>query len=102
MLFTSFSSFDFLDPSAHFPLRGNGAGAWVGWPSIPRLEELRDAWFVAPDLDGQKRIAREMQTIAMDELPFVPVGAYKSMTALRRNLTGRVKGMALFWNLRRT
>ena len=102
MLFTSFSSFDFLDPSAHFPLRGNGAGAWVGWPSIPRLEELRDAWFVSPDLDSQKRIAREMQTIAMDELPYVPVGAYKSMTALRRNLTGRVKGMALFWNLRRT
>ena len=24
MLFTSFSSFDFVDPSAHFPLRGNG------------------------------------------------------------------------------
>ncbi|MDB5382109.1 MAG: Peptide/nickel transport system substrate-binding protein, partial [Rhodospirillales bacterium] len=102
MLFTSFSSFDFLDPSAHFPLRGNGAGAWVGWPNIPRLEELRDAWFIAPDLDAQKVIAREMQTIAMDELPYIPVGAYKSMTAIRRNLTGRVKGMALFWNLRRT
>jgi ABC-type transport system substrate-binding protein len=102
MLFTSFSSFDFLDPSAHFPLRGNGAGAWVGWPNIPRLEELRDAWFIAPDLDAQKVIAREMQTIAMDELPYIPVGAYKSMTAIRRNLAGRVKGMALFWNLRRT
>jgi peptide/nickel transport system substrate-binding protein len=102
MLFTAFSSFDFLDPSAHFPLRGNGAGAWVGWPSIPKLEELRDAWFVAPDLDAQKRIAREMQTVAMDELPFVPVGAYLSITAHRRNLADRVKGLALFWNLRRT
>jgi peptide/nickel transport system substrate-binding protein len=102
MLFTSFSSFDFVDPSAHFPLRGNGANAWPGWPNMPRLEELRDAWFVAPDLDAQKRIARELQTVAMDELPYIPVGAYMSMTAHRRNLADRVKGMALFWGLRRT
>ena len=101
MLFTSFSSFDFVDPSAHFPMRGNGTGAWPGWPSIPRLEELRDAWFVAPDLDAQKAIAREIQTVAMDELPYVPVGAYLSMTAHRSTLADRVKGMALFWGLRR-
>jgi ABC-type transport system substrate-binding protein len=101
MLFTSFSSFDFVDPSAHFPLRGNGTNAWPGWPNMPRLEELRDEWFVASDLDAQKRIARELQTVAMDELPYIPVGAYMSMTAHRRNLADRVKGMALFWGLRR-
>jgi peptide/nickel transport system substrate-binding protein len=102
MLFTSFSSFDFVDPSAHFPLRGNGTAAWPGWPTIPKLEELRDAWFVAPDLDAQKRIAREIQEVAMDELPFVPVGAYLSITAHRANLADRVKGLALFWGIRRT
>lgn len=101
MLFTSFSSFDFVDPSAHFPLRGNGTGAWPGWPSMPRLEELRDAWFVAPDLAAQQRIAREIQTVAMDELPYVPVGSYLSITAHRRNLVDRVKGLALFWGIRR-
>lgn len=102
MLFTAFSSFDFADPAAHFPLRGNGAGAWFGWPTVPRLEELRDAWFDATDLATEQRLAREMQTVAMDELPYVPLGAYLSMTALRRNLTGRVNGLALFWGLRRT
>jgi ABC-type transport system substrate-binding protein len=102
MLFTAFSSFDFVDPAAHFPLRGNGTAAWPGWPTIPRLEELRDAWFVAPDLAEQRRIAREIQTVAMDELPYIPVGAYLSITAHRRNLTDRVKGLALFWGLRRT
>jgi len=101
VLFTSFSSFDFVDPSAHFPLRGNGASAWVGWPTIPRLEELRDAWFVAPDLDAQKAIAREIQTVAMDEVPYIPVGAYTSLTALRSNLVDRVSGLALFWGIRR-
>ncbi len=102
MLFTSFSSFDFVDPAAHFPLRGNGAGAWPGWPTIPKLEELRDAWFLAPDLAAQQRIAREIQEVAMDEVPYIPVGAYLSMTAQRRDLADRVKGFALFWGIRRT
>jgi peptide/nickel transport system substrate-binding protein len=102
MLFTSFASFDFVDPSAHFPLRGNGTAAWPGWPTIPRLEELRDAWFVAPDLAAQRAIARQIQEVAMDELPYVPVGSYLPITALRRNLTDRVAGMQLFWGLRRT
>lgn len=102
MLLTSFSSFDFVDPAAHFPMRGNGAQAWPGWPTVPRLEELRDAWFDAPDLATEQRLAREMQTVAMDELPYVPVGSYLSLTAIKKNLTGRVPGLALFWNMRRT
>jgi ABC-type transport system substrate-binding protein len=101
MLFTSFSSFDFVDPSAHFPLRGNGAAAWVGWPDVPQLETLRDEWFVAPDLASQKKIAEDMQRVVMDELPYIPVGAYKSMTAINKNLKGRVPGFAIMWNLER-
>jgi peptide/nickel transport system substrate-binding protein len=56
---------------------------------------------VAPDLAAQQRIAREIQEVTMDELPYVPVGSYLSVTAHRRNLTDRVKGLALFWGLRR-
>ena len=98
---TAFSSTDFMDPAGHFPLRGNGANSWPGWPTIPRLEELRDAWFDAPDLDAQKSIARDLQRTAMDEVPFIPVGAYMSVTAHRANLRDRVPGFAMFWNLRR-
>ncbi|GGC44909.1 substrate-binding protein [Siccirubricoccus deserti] len=101
VLYTSFSSFEFLDPAGHTPLRGNGTAAWPGWPSIPRIEELRDAWFDAPDVAAQQRICRDIQTVAMEELPYIPVGAYMAMTALRRNLTGRVPGFAIYWGLRR-
>jgi peptide/nickel transport system substrate-binding protein len=101
VLYTAFSSFEFLDPAAHTPLRGNGTAAWPGWPTIPRLEELRDAWFEAPEGEAQKRICREMQEVAMDELPYIPVGAYISNTALRRNLQGRVPGFAIFWSISR-
>ncbi len=98
----AFSSMDFLTPATNPTLRANGRGAWFGWPDIPRLEELRDAWFEEPDLAARQALAREMQVVAMDELPFIPVGAYRSMTAVRRDLADRVRGLALFWGIRRT
>ena len=101
VLLTAFASFEFADPATNFPLRGNGPGAWFGWPTVPRLEELRDAWFDAADPARQQALARDLQTVLLDELPYIPVGSYKSMTALRRNLSGRVPGFALFWNLKR-
>jgi peptide/nickel transport system substrate-binding protein len=102
VFYTAFGSYDFLDPSGHFPIRGNGANAWFGWPTVPRLEELRDAWFDAPDLPAQQRLAEEIQRVTMDEVPYVPLGAYVSMTAMRRDLVDRVEGPAMFWGIRRT
>jgi len=98
---TAFGGYDFLDPSGHFPLRGNGTGAWFGWPSIPRLEELRQEWFVAADPDAQKRIGREIQRVALDEVVYIPLGAYVSITALKRNLKDRTLGFPIFWNIHR-
>lgn len=100
-LLTAFGSFDWMDPAGHPVARGNGKDAWFGWPTIPRLESLRDAWFEAPNLAAQKAIADDIQRVVLDEVPFIPVGAYYSNTALRRDLTGRVGGFALFYNLRR-
>ena len=66
-----FSSFDFVDPSAHFPLRGNGLQAWPGWPTIraSRNCAMPGSW---RRLGAQQRIARELQQVTMDELPYVP------------------------------
>jgi peptide/nickel transport system substrate-binding protein len=33
---------------------------------------------------------------------YVPVGSYRSMTSYRRNLTGRVLGLPILWNIRKT
>ena len=30
-------------------LRGNGPRAYNGWPDLPKLEALRDAWLAAED-----------------------------------------------------
>ncbi len=96
------SSMDFWSPATHIGLRGNGASAYYGWPDIPKLEQLRDAWFAAPVLAEQQRIARDMQLVAMDELPIIPLGGYRSVSALRSNLSDRVRGFAIFWNIKRS
>ena len=83
MFCTGFGGFEVADPSGHQPLRANGTAAWPGWPSSPRLESLRDAWLAEQDFEEQRGIARELQKSAMDELPFIPLGAYWSETALR-------------------
>jgi ABC-type transport system substrate-binding protein len=100
-LLTSFSSYDFMDPALHPLIRGNGLQGWPGWPTIPRLETLRDAWFDAPDEAGRKAIAQDIQRTVLDEVAYIPVGGYQSMTALRSNLAGRVDGFAIFWGLHR-
>ena len=99
-LLTSFTSYDFLDPALHPLARGNGVQGWPGWPTIPRLEELRDAWFEAPDQASRKAVCDDIQRTVIEEVAWVPVGGYQAMTALRRNLVGRVNGFAIFWGLR--
>ena len=55
---TGFSGLDFFTPASHLPLRGNGKGAWFGWPDDPKIEALREAWFNAPDLAGAEEDRR--------------------------------------------
>ncbi|WP_338665619.1 ABC transporter substrate-binding protein [Pararoseomonas sp. SCSIO 73927] len=99
--FYSNPGIDLLNPATNALLRGNGAGAWFGWPTIPRLEELRESWFDAAEPAAQAAITREMQSVAMRELPFVPLGGLRNFTATRADLRDRVVGSPIFWNLKR-
>jgi len=101
MVVALFGGIDLANPGGHPLLRGNGQGAWFGWPEAPKLEALRDQWFDAPDLGAQQRIGREVQTQFFEDLPFYPLGQYLVDSAWRSNLTGHRKGMALPLNVRR-
>ena len=74
MFCTGFSGLDFFTPASHLPLRGNGKGAWFGWPDDPKIEALRDAWFNAPDLAAQKKVGAEIQLQAFENVPYYPLG----------------------------
>ena len=70
-------------------MRGNGEKAWFGWPTDPKIEELIDAWFKAPDLGGAEEARRRMQVEAYaNDVPYVPTGQFVMPTAYRKNLEG--------------
>ena len=75
---------------------------WFGWPTMPKLEELRNAWFEAPDEAAQKKICGDIQQEVFDEVPFYPLGQLYQPTAYKKELTGVLEGFVLFWNVKRT
>lgn len=101
MFFTFWAGLDMFNPGVQQALRGHGQAAWFGWPTAPKLEELRNAWFEAGDAAAQKAVGREIQLQAFQDVPYLPVGQYFQATAYRRDLTGVPKGLPLFWSVKR-
>jgi peptide/nickel transport system substrate-binding protein len=88
-----------FDPLANSLMRGNGSA--LGWPQIPRLEALRDAWLAEPDAAARKELCRQIQLVCFAELPYIPTGIGLRPTAYSRTLTGLLRGI-LFYGVRRT
>ena len=102
MFTTTYEGLSVADPAGHAPLRGNGPQGWFGWPTSPRLEALREQWLDAPDVAAQKSIASEMQRIAFEEVPFIPVGQMFNATAYRNDIADIVPApFPIFWGVRR-
>jgi peptide/nickel transport system substrate-binding protein len=100
---TNWAGLDHINPAGHHALRGNGLQGWFGWAESPKLEELRDAWFEAPDLESQQRIAAEMQKQMVEDVPYIPLGQFFQPLGHRRSITGVMQpfGIPVFWNVRR-
>ncbi len=100
---TTYEGLSVATPASHFPIRGNGFDGWFGWPTSPRIEALRDAWFDAPDLAAQQKICQQIQLLVWQEVPYIPVGQWFIPTALRTNLVDVVKApFPIFWGARKT
>jgi peptide/nickel transport system substrate-binding protein len=94
--------FSAMSPAAHSFLRGSGKQALFGWPTMPRVEELRGAWIDSEDVEEQKRLCREIQLQAFQDVPYVPLGSFFFAAAYRKSLTGILKGgVPMFTNVRR-
>jgi peptide/nickel transport system substrate-binding protein len=92
---------DFFSPAVNLPVRANGEKAWFGWPTDPKIEELISAWFKAPDLTAQKKLAADIQVEAYaNDVPYVPTGQFVAPTAYRKNLEGIIIAPVVFlWNV---
>jgi peptide/nickel transport system substrate-binding protein len=100
VFFTYLNGTNNFDPAGQLGIRGNGAKAWFGWPDLPKLEELRDAWFRAPDEAAQKKICEELQRQFWQDVPYIPLGCYYQPEAWTKALTGVRIGFPQFYDVR--
>ena len=93
---------EFMSPASHLALRGNGKAGWAGWFGDPKMEDLRNQWFAAPDLAAERKTAAAMEQEGFDQVPYVPLGQIQQPTLYRTAVTGIVPASApLFWGLRK-
>ena len=92
---------DVLNPAVSFLARGNGADAWYGWPTDPKLEQLRLSWFQTQTRAGQKDISDAIQRELLQQAPYLPLGQILQPTAYRASLTNILPGFAKFWSVRK-
>ena len=90
------------NPGSMLILRGNGRQGWFGWPTDPRLEVMREAWFDAPDLAAQKAIAEQIQLHYFETVNFLPLGRMQQPMAFRKDIVDVVSAsFPVFWGMRR-
>jgi peptide/nickel transport system substrate-binding protein len=101
-LFCTFGpSSGYINPATSGIIRGLGFAGWYGWWESGKAEQLVQDWLDAPDGDRQKALATELARLAMDELPYIPLGQWFGKTAYRNTITGVMQGMAPYpWNVR--
>ena len=101
---TSWVGLSVASPATHLPLRGDGFTAKAWWrPMNARMEKLRDAWFDAPDLAAQKKTCEEIQVMAFEEVPCIPLGLSFQPTAFSNTLSGFARSpYPVFWGVRKS
>lgn len=99
---TTWGGLQVSNPGSSYPLRANGKDGWFGWPTDEKLEDLRQAWFDAPDIASQKKICEQIQLRAFESIPFMPAGGWFYPWGVRKDLTGFVQNsQVVFWGVRR-
>jgi peptide/nickel transport system substrate-binding protein len=101
---TTFAAFDMSNPATNRFLRATGLkGSPPGWPTDPKLEELRAAWFQAPDDGRRAEIAAQIETRAFEFVPYIPTGQFRNRGAYRSYLSGRFEApISFLWNIEKS
>ena len=101
IFYTYLGGFGNVSPAPNIAIRGNGAGAWFGWPTNPKMEALLDSWFEAPDTAAQRKIVDAMQTAFWEDPPYAPMGMFDQPTAFNKRLVDVRDGWPQFYGLKK-
>jgi peptide/nickel transport system substrate-binding protein len=101
---TSGTDYSYSDPIGLADFLANGDKAWYGWPKSDEFEALRAKWADATNLNEQKALARQMQTVFWDFVPEVICGSFLQPQAYRANTKGWIGMPEIlpFWNVEKT
>jgi peptide/nickel transport system substrate-binding protein len=102
IFYTYLGGFANITPAPAIPIQSSGVnGSWFGWPTDPKMEELRAAWFDAPDVAAQKEICEAMQVEFWKSPPYAPLGMYVQPTAFHNYLTDIRDGWPQFYGVKK-
>jgi peptide/nickel transport system substrate-binding protein len=102
VFYTYLGGFGNITPASAIPIQSSGTdGSWFGWPTDPKMEELRAAWFEAPDVAGQQKICEAMQVEFWQSPPYAPLGMYVQPTAFHNYLTDVRDGWPQFYGVKK-
>ncbi|WP_291409433.1 ABC transporter substrate-binding protein [Devosia sp.] len=102
VFFTGWGFVDQSNPMTNVYVAGQGLNGWYGWADSAELRDLRVKFAATSDLAEQKRLAEDMQRVAYDLVPFVPLGQASIAQGVATNLEGFIDSpVPFFWNVRR-
>jgi peptide/nickel transport system substrate-binding protein len=87
-------------PVGHPYMTSTGPKGSPGWMTAPKIEELRQAWLDAPDLEAERRVSRALQAQFWQDVPYVPLGEYTQHACHTRAITDIPVGFPLFYGVR--
>jgi peptide/nickel transport system substrate-binding protein len=102
IFFTYLGGFGNISPAPDIAIRSSGKnGSWFGWPTDPKMEELRAAWYEAADAAAQKKICEQMQAEFWQNPPYAPLGMYFQPTAFHKYLQDVRDGWPQFYGVKK-
>jgi peptide/nickel transport system substrate-binding protein len=102
VFFTGWGYVDQSNPMTNVYVAGAGIDGWFGWADSAELRALRTKFAETSDPVEQKALADQMQTIAYDLVPFVPLGQASLAQGVASNLEGFIDSpVPFFWNVSR-
>ncbi len=91
---------DLFTPAVNQGIRGGCDNAWFGWYCSEQMEKLRIEWAKTTDEAKRKELAEEIQKLAMDEVPYIPLGENTNYRAHRDHVKGVLQFAApVLWNI---
>jgi peptide/nickel transport system substrate-binding protein len=100
LLLTELISADVFNPAMNFVIDGSCENAWFGWYCSEKMEKLIAEWVRTPDESRRKQLVEEIQKLAYEEVPYVPIGQSSYIVAYQNYVKGAIPFISpVFWNI---